>query len=92
MEPDTPSPEFRDDAVEAALSRLTEALALLDAIDEGDMLARLPAEPEAARRHQRAVSMLAVLRRELETVTGELSSAQFVAAAMTQISAHQRSR
>ena len=62
MESDAPRPP---DIVEDAVGRLHEAIAVLEAIEQGDMLAELPQDPYARDGHQRAVSLLAVLRREL---------------------------
>jgi hypothetical protein len=81
-----PSPDFREEVVEDAIGRIHEALAILDAIESGDLLAELPADRRAARRHQCAVSLLTILRRELEAAANELSSAQFVADAIGQLS------
>ena len=53
--------------VEATTTRLREAVAVLEAIDEGHLLAELPPGP-AGRRHQCAVSLLAVLERELRAI------------------------
>jgi hypothetical protein len=61
--------------VEAALGRLHEALAIIVMIDDLNMLDELPAGAQARRNHQSAVSMLAVLRRELEAVAVELDAA-----------------
>ena len=61
--------------VEDAAGRLREARALLDAIDRGGMLAEMPANPEAWRSHQAAVSMLMVLSREIEAVIAQLEAA-----------------
>lgn len=63
---------------EATLGRLREALALLEAIDDGGLLDALPPNPRDARDHQCGVSMLAVLRRELSAVVCELESAGLV--------------
>jgi hypothetical protein len=68
-------PTRAPDLVEDAVARLHEAMAILDAIDEADMLAELPAEPGARRDHQRAVSLLTVLRRELAGIRRDLQAA-----------------
>lgn len=61
--------------MESALGRLREASAILEAIDTRGLLDELPASRQAQRAHQSAVSMLAVLRRELEGVAEELEAA-----------------
>jgi hypothetical protein len=72
MSPDEPrSPDVAEDAV----GRLCEAIAILDAIESGGMLAELPGDAIARRAHQRAVSLLAVLRRDLLTLREELQAA-----------------
>lgn len=72
MSPDEPrSP----DVVEEAVGRLCEAIAILEAIESGGMLAELPADSIARRAHQQAVSLLAVLRRDLVTLRHELQAA-----------------
>jgi hypothetical protein len=82
---DPTSPTPGGDLAESAVARLSEALALLDAIDHGELLAVLPASAEAADRHQCAVSLLCVLRRELETLVCELQSASYVEALMQRL-------
>ena len=72
MEADAPrSPDIVEDAV----GRLHEALAILDAIEAAGMLGELPADAVARDSHQRAVSLLAVLRRELFDLRRELQAA-----------------
>ena len=72
MEADAPrSP----DVVEDAVGRLHEALAILDAIESAGMLGELPVDSLARDSHQRAVSLLAVLRRELADLRCELQAA-----------------
>lgn len=66
------------DPLEAMALRLQEAIAILDVIADGDMLASLPEGAEARRRHQQAVSLIAVLRRELSGVVDDLDFAQTV--------------
>jgi hypothetical protein len=75
---DPTSPTASGDLIEAAVGRLREAVALLEAIDRGELLAELPSQSDAAVRHQCAVSLLAVLRRELDALTAELESAGYV--------------
>jgi hypothetical protein len=75
---DPTSPTASGDLIEAAVGRLREAIALLEAIDHGDLLAELPAQADAAARHQCAVSLMVVLRRELEALTAELESTGYV--------------
>jgi hypothetical protein len=61
-----PSPAaFSNDLIEEAAARLREALALLELIESGDLLGELPADRDAREGHQRAVSVLAVLKRDL---------------------------
>jgi len=72
MEADEPRPP---DVVDDAVGRLCEALAILDAIELGGMLGELPADPIARKAHQRAVSLLAILRRDLATLREELQAA-----------------
>jgi hypothetical protein len=45
---DPTSPTASGDLIEAAVGRLREAIALLEAIDHGDLLAELPAQADAA--------------------------------------------
>ena len=73
----TPLPDDPDAGglIEAAVARLFEALALISTIEDRQLLAELPAGDDARRDHQAAVSMLAVLRRELEGVASELQAA-----------------
>lgn len=70
-------PERKDSAelLESARARLREAYALLQAIDDGGLLSELPTPPAARQAHQCAVSMLAVLRRELEGIVTDLDAA-----------------
>ncbi|HEX3367926.1 hypothetical protein [Phenylobacterium sp.] len=63
------------DPIDDAVGRLVEAIAILDLIEAGDLLAELPAEAAARRSHQRAVSLLAILRRELAGVRNDLAAA-----------------
>jgi hypothetical protein len=76
--PDPTGPSAHSEVLEAAAGRLREALSILDAVDRGALLAELPRAAEAAARHQCAVSLLAVLRRELAALAGELESASHV--------------
>ena len=69
---DTPDP---NGLIEAALGRLVEATQLAALVEDHDLLAELPAGDEARLNHQRACSLLAILRRELDAVAGELSAA-----------------
>lgn len=52
--------------------RLRELEAVLLAIDEGELLSSLPAAPGAAARHQTAVSLLALLRRDLRELIDDM--------------------
>jgi hypothetical protein len=72
MEADAPRPP---DVIEEAVGRLLEAIAVLEAIEQGGMLAALPADALARAEHQRAVSLLAVLRRDLVSLRRELEAA-----------------
>jgi hypothetical protein len=82
---DPTGPTAGGDLAESALARLSEALAILEAIDRGELLGELPAAAEAAERHQCAVSLLAVLRRELEALACELQSASYVEALIARL-------
>lgn len=62
------------DVAEETIAKLLEALAVLEAIERADLLGDLPADPDAAARHQCAVSLLAVLRRELAALAAELQA------------------
>jgi hypothetical protein len=88
MEADVPRPP---DIVDDAVSRLCEALAILETIDAGNLLAELPADPTARAGHQRAVSLLSVLRRELTRLKHELQAAdqaqEAIARALTRFGA-----
>ena len=74
------------DVLEAAAGRLAEAVSILDAVDRSELLSVLPRGADAAARHQCAVSLLAVLRRELQTLAGELESASQVQNLMGRLS------
>lgn len=63
------------DLVEETAGRLREAIAILDAIDMGELLCELPDGADAGRRHQSAVSLLAILHRDLSALACELESA-----------------
>ena len=63
---------------EQLCGRLQEALAILEAIDAGDLLSATPSGAENVRRHQCGISLLAVLRRELEDMATDLQSAGLV--------------
>lgn len=64
-----------DDALEVALGRLAEARALVQTIQDHDLLAELPAREAARADHQRAVSLIAVLHRELQGLSADLEAA-----------------
>lgn len=83
---DPAEPTAGRDALEAAAVRLNEAISILDALERGDLLAELPRGAEAAANHQCAVSLLAVLRRELQTLACELESASQVQHLMDRLS------
>jgi hypothetical protein len=57
---------------EATRGRLREIDAILTAIDQGELLAELPAGPGSRARHQAAVSLLAVMQRELRSLILDL--------------------
>ena len=78
------SPADRDLGEDAA-GRLLEAIAILDAIERAELLVALPKGADAARRHQCAVSLLAVLRRELTALACDLQSATLVRDVMIRI-------
>lgn len=62
--------------VEAAHGRIREVLDVLESIEGGELLSELPSHPAGRRRHQCAVSMLAVVKRELTAVMEDLDVAQ----------------
>jgi hypothetical protein len=71
-------PGGQSDVLEAAAGRLAEAVSILDAVERSELLSVLPRGADAAARHQCAVSLLAVLRRELQALACELESASEV--------------
>ena len=71
------------EVLEAALARLAEALAVLDAVDEGGHFDQLPHNPDARTMHQRGVCMLAVARRDLRALANELEAAWSSAALLS---------
>jgi hypothetical protein len=58
--------------VERAEGWLREILAILDAIDVGELLVELPCDQNARRSHQLGMSLLVILRRELVGLSEEL--------------------
>jgi len=82
---DPPTSGPGDETLEIAVARIYEATAILDAIEDGGLLSDLPHDAEAARRHQTGVSLLALLRRDLDAIARDLASAHFVANAMAQL-------
>lgn len=70
---------------EQTVGRLLEAMSLLEAIDAGGLLDELPGAAEAARKQQCAISLLAVLRRDLQALTCELQSACMVHDVMARV-------
>jgi hypothetical protein len=72
--------------LEAAAGRLAEAVSILDAVERSELLSVLPGGADAAARHQCAVSLLAVLRRELQALACELESASQVHNLMDRLS------
>jgi hypothetical protein len=83
---DPVEPNAGGDVLEAAAGRLNEAVSILDAVERGELLAVLPRGADAAARHQCAVSLLAVLRRELRALACELESASQVQNLMDRLS------
>lgn len=79
-------PSTQGDMLEAAAGRLAEAVSILDALDLSELLSALPKGADEAARHQCAVSLLAVLRRELQALVCELQSASQVQALMDRLS------
>ncbi len=60
--------------VEAAETRVIEVLALMTAIEAGELLADAPSAPDARRRHAAGISVLAVMTRELCALRSELGA------------------
>jgi hypothetical protein len=89
--PSPEAPNLIDDAVEDAVARLYEALAILEAVEARELLSDLPHGHEAADRRQSAISLLAVLRRELQAIAGDLDAAQLVTGRLAKITRSQRS-
>ena len=87
MAAEAPSP-LTPDLIEDAVGRLLEAIAMLDVIEAGDMLSDLPTEAGARRKHQGAVSLLAVLKRELTGLSCDLCAAAEVNQAIARATAH----
>ncbi|HEX4712656.1 hypothetical protein [Phenylobacterium sp.] len=85
------TPPRAPDLVEDALVRLHEAIAILDAIEKADMLGDLPAKASARLSHQRAVSLLAILRRELAGMVRDLAAAGQVQDAIARAAVRDRS-
>jgi len=69
------------------VGRLMESIAMLDVIEEGEMLSELPHDAGARRKHQGAVSLLAVLKRELIDLSRDLRAAEDVRQAIARASA-----
>ncbi len=84
--PDPAGPGGGSDVLEAAAGRLAEAVSILDAVDRSELLSSLPRGADAAARQQCAVSLLAVLRRELRALACELESASQVQNLMDRLS------
>ncbi len=89
LPPDVPDP---NGLIEAALGRLIEATQLVALVEDHDLLAELPAGEDARRNHQRAASLIAVLRRELDAVAGELSAALETHDVLSRTRSHRASR
>ena len=80
--PDPTAPTLLGDE---AVGRVREAIALLDAIDRAELLVTAPPGAEAGRRHQCGISLLAVLRRDLESLAVDLQSATLVQDVMSRV-------
>ena len=69
---------------------------MLETIDSAGMLSELPADPAARADHQRAVSLLGVLRRDLAQLRRELLAAgdaqEFIARALARHAATPRAQ
>jgi hypothetical protein len=78
--------------IETALGRLYEAMALVTTIEDRGLLAELPAGEAGRQNHQAAVSMLAILRRELEGVSIELDAAVRTREALEGLRARRQAR
>lgn len=74
----SPFPHCTPTLLEDAIGRLLEAIAVLETIETGDMLAEMPRQAVARATHQRAVSLLAILRRDLTGLYRDLKAAQQV--------------
>lgn len=68
-----------------AVGRLREAIAVLEAIDHGELLDNLPPGRDARAKHQCGVSLLAVLRRDLTALAGDLEAACLVQDVMVRV-------
>lgn len=64
-----------EDIAERTRQRARELLAILDAIDAGELLCERPQTAAARLRHQMGISLLSVMRRDLVALCEELSSA-----------------
>jgi hypothetical protein len=61
--------------VESAWTRVAEILALITAIDAGELLAELPEDAGARVRHTAGICLLAVMQRELTSLQFDLDGA-----------------
>lgn len=61
--------------LETALGRLLEARTLIEVIEDHDLLAMAPSDARARDDHQRAASLISILRRELDALAGDLEAA-----------------
>jgi hypothetical protein len=83
---------FNNDVIEEAIGRLREALAILDQVQDSDLLGELPAAEEARARHKRGVCLLAVLKRDLVSLSEELEAAWAAAGVVARATSQQRRR
>ena len=87
-----PPRDLRFEAIDDAVGRLHEAVAILVAIEAGDLLGRLPQDVGAAHLHQCGVSLLVTLRRELEGVIDDLNAAEVAGHALARITQSPQAR
>jgi hypothetical protein len=83
---------FSNDLIEEAAGRVKEAVALLELIESGDLLCELPADRDAREAHQRAVSVLAVLKRDLLDLERRLGAGWTAAMAAARVSSARHDR
>jgi hypothetical protein len=61
-----PPPGVEELDLDLVIREVSEALAILHALEEGALLGDAPTEPEARRRHQSAVVLIELMREKLE--------------------------